>query len=95
MPEFIIADSNRAIIEVSADSMEQALEKGAEKFLVSDFDKKYGNVYGVEKPSSKSEWKELENKLTISAGEFYEYFGHPTCGSAIILKYVREQLVKL
>ncbi len=92
MAEFIIADSNREVIEILADSMERALEKGVERLLISDYDKKYGNVYGVEKPNSEYEWKELENKLTISAGEFYEYFGHSTCGSAIILKYVREQL---
>ena len=88
----VLVTNGQRILVVEAPSERAAMEAAAPTLLVSAWDKKYGNMISVPKPTAPEEWRELERKLCVSTGEFNEYFGHSNPLSVHLLEYVRSQV---
>lgn len=76
MPKYLASNGDKAII-IEAESIDVACQLGEDKLLLSEFDKKHGNVYVYNCPEdTKEAWEEFERQRCIAAGEFFEYYAY-------------------
>jgi hypothetical protein len=89
--EFLVTNGQQVLV-IEAPTDMAAMEAVAPTLLVSAWDKKYGNMISVPKPTTPDEWRELERKLCVSTGEYLEHFGHPNHLSVRLREYARDQI---
>ena len=71
--------------------MTTACEQG---MVLLNQDPKWGKVAAVLKPSTVDEAVELHRKMTISTGEFWEFFGYPIHEELELLKALKEMITQ-
>lgn len=79
------------VIRIEAPTEDVAFELAFPTLLVTDYDKKHGNMVAVPEPETPAAWEELSRKMCVSGGEHLEYFGYYNPYNKRMLDYVTEQ----
>lgn len=92
--EYLVA-SDKTVLTIEASSYEAAFKKAEEILLPTAYDKKYGNMRAVPKPSTEEGWKTLATNICISNGEHLEFFEYIPAESRRMEAFVDAEIARL
>lgn len=87
--------NEKTVLRIEAETEAEAFTLATPTLLVSEYDKKYGNMVAVPEPETAETWEELRRKMTVGSGEHLEHFGYLNPYNKRMLDYVVQQIEAL